>query len=68
MCVACSRNFEGLSMTDERPTKEEGIYEYIHVGSIRAQLCPLCKSVMSDMPGSRDAVCHNCGYKDPCCE
>ncbi len=35
---------------------------------IRTQLCPLCEKEMGDMPGSRDAVCHNCGFKDPCCE
>ena len=35
---------------------------------LRTQLCPVCKHPIGDMPGSRDAVCHNCGYKDPCCE
>jgi hypothetical protein len=47
---------------------EEGIYEYIETSTTRVQLCPLCKEIMSDMPGTRDAVCKNCGYKDPCCE
>lgn len=50
-------------------TEEEGIYEYARVsGSLVGQLCPVCKESMGLMPGSRDAVCHNCGYKDPCCE
>lgn len=35
---------------------------------IRAQDCPNCGESMGDMPGSRDAVCHSCGFKDPCCE
>ena len=35
---------------------------------LRTQKCPQCKNEMGDMPGSRDAVCHNCGFKDPCCE
>lgn len=35
---------------------------------LRTQECPLCKEPMGDMPGSRDAYCSNCGYKDPCCE
>jgi hypothetical protein len=49
--------------------RTEGIYEYIEEGtSIFAQLCPVCKGLMGIMPGSRDAVCHACGYKDPCCE
>ncbi len=38
------------------------------LGILRTQLCPVCKTPMGDMPGSRDAVCHNCGFKDPCCE
>lgn len=50
-------------------THEEGIYEYIKTGKQAiSQLCPLCKEEIGLMPGSRDAVCHNCGYKDPCCE
>lgn len=48
-------------------TRVEGIYEY--VDDLRhVQLCPVCKSPMSDMPGTPDAICKNCGYKDPCCE
>lgn len=39
-----------------------------NINSLRTQLCPVCKTPMGDMPGSRDAVCHNCGFKDPCCE
>lgn len=43
----------------------DGIYSSI---TIRTQECPVCNEPMGDMPGSRDAVCHNCGFKDPCCE
>jgi predicted RNA-binding Zn-ribbon protein involved in translation (DUF1610 family) len=32
------------------------------------QLCPKCGSLIGIVKGSRDAVCQNCGYKDPCCE
>ncbi len=32
------------------------------------QLCPKCGSLIGNIKGSRDAVCGNCGYKDPCCE
>ena len=35
---------------------------------LRLQSCPSCSFPMGDMPGSRDAYCQNCGYKDPCCE
>jgi len=48
--------------------KDSSIYEYLNIKGIRFQLCPVCKSEMGDMPGSRDAVCPECGYKDPCCE
>jgi hypothetical protein len=51
-------------------TTVEGVYEYItdvHNNPVE-QLCPVCKEGMGLMPGTRDAVCHNCGYKDPCCE
>lgn len=51
-------------------TKEEGIYEYtIEDGTnLKGQLCPLCKYPIGLLPGSLDAICKNCGYKDPCCE
>lgn len=35
---------------------------------LRLQNCPSCDNLMGDMPGSRDAYCKTCGYKDPCCE
>jgi len=35
---------------------------------IRHQSCPVCLSPIGDMPGSHDAFCHTCGFKDPCCE
>lgn len=38
------------------------------LGLMRTQNCPVCNALMGDMPGTRDAVCKNCGFKDPCCE
>ncbi len=35
---------------------------------LRTQLCIICETPMGDMPGTRDAYCPNCGFKDPCCE
>jgi transposase len=35
---------------------------------IPTQNCPLCGNIISALPGTRDAICQNCGYKDPCCE
>ena len=57
-----------MENTDPIQTKKEGVYEYFESINIRGQLCIICKTPMSDMPGTRDATCHNCGYKDPCCE
>lgn len=39
-----------------------------YIGILRIQHCPVCEKEMGDMPGMCDAVCHNCGFKDPCCE
>lgn len=48
---------------------ENSVYEYkTNRYDACAQLCPVCKGEIGLMPGSRDAVCHNCGFKDPCCE
>lgn len=30
--------------------------------------CPLCHEPISVFPGTRDAICQNCGYKEPCCD
>ena len=30
--------------------------------------CPVCGKKIGVVAGSRDAVCKNCGFKDPCCE
>ena len=39
-----------------------------HREGLRLKGCPNCSALMGDMPGSRDAYCPNCGFKDPCCE
>lgn len=38
------------------------------VGNTPSQECPKCKSLIGVLAGSIDAICKNCGYKDPCCE
>jgi DNA-directed RNA polymerase subunit RPC12/RpoP len=30
--------------------------------------CPVCGEKISAVPGTRDALCQNCGYKEPCCD
>lgn len=42
--------------------------EPIEIVNKDLQLCPSCGDLMGIMPGSRDAYCQNCGFKDPCCE
>lgn len=32
------------------------------------QDCPVCGSKIGVVAGSKDAICTNCGFKDPCCE
>ncbi len=32
------------------------------------QSCPQCGEKIGVVAGSKDAICSNCGFKDPCCE
>ena len=32
------------------------------------QNCPQCGYPIGVVAGSKDAICGNCGYKDPCCD
>lgn len=32
------------------------------------QDCPKCGFIIGALAGSVDAICKNCGFKDPCCE
>lgn len=32
------------------------------------QNCPVCGHKIGNVAGSKDAICTNCGFKDPCCE
>jgi ribosomal protein S14 len=32
------------------------------------QPCPNCGEPIGVLSGSFDAICKNCGFKDPCCE
>ncbi|KXK25824.1 MAG: hypothetical protein TR69_WS6001001430 [candidate division WS6 bacterium OLB20] len=34
----------------------------------KKQPCPQCGGLIGNINGTRDAVCKNCGFKDPCCE
>ena len=33
-----------------------------------SQPCPQCGEAIGLVAGSKDAICKNCGFKDPCCE
>jgi len=32
------------------------------------QPCPVCGEPIGVIAGSKEAICTNCGFKDPCCE
>lgn len=32
------------------------------------QPCLVCGEAIGVVAGSKDAICTNCGFKDPCCE
>jgi len=32
------------------------------------QDCPICENKIGIVAGSKEAICTNCGFKDPCCE
>lgn len=34
----------------------------------RLQLCPQCGYRIGNVAGTKEAICNNCGFKDPCCE
>ncbi|MBI4136876.1 hypothetical protein HY469_02325 [Candidatus Roizmanbacteria bacterium] len=56
----------------KQPARQVQHYSYSVDVDIRAyrpvQFCPVCSEVIGALAGSRDAICKNCGYKDPCCE
>lgn len=32
------------------------------------QPCPQCSNPIGVIAGTKEAICINCGFKDPCCE
>jgi hypothetical protein len=36
-------------------------------GAVQTQPCPVCGFPMVAIAGSKQAICRNCGYKEPCC-
>lgn len=34
----------------------------------KKQPCPKCGFLIGVVAGSKEAICRNCGFKDPCCE
>jgi predicted RNA-binding Zn-ribbon protein involved in translation (DUF1610 family) len=35
---------------------------------VDTQSCPICDNEIGIVAGGKDAICTNCGFKDPCCE
>lgn len=46
----------GKTAVNMRETQEE------------TQKCPVCGHEIGAVAGSKEAICTNCGFKDPCCE
>lgn len=36
--------------------------------NLASQPCPFCDFPIGVIAGSHEAICPNCGFKDPCCE
>lgn len=34
----------------------------------KKQPCPRCGELIGNINGTKEAICLNCGFKDPCCE
>lgn len=30
--------------------------------------CPICNFPIGKVAGTKEAICKNCGFKDPCCD
>ncbi len=38
------------------------------IEKLLSQKCPCCGFLIGVIAGSKEAICKNCGFKDPCCE
>lgn len=52
---------------------KKGVRNAMAVDTVNAktgetQDCPNCGNMIGAQAGSKEAICKNCGYKDPCCE
>lgn len=47
---------------------DQNIRENFDISKENLRECPSCGLVtLVGMPGGKDSICSNCGYKDPCC-
>lgn len=44
------------------------LFAGVPVRTKELQKCPRCGYEIGNVAGSKEAICRNCGYKDPCCE
>lgn len=65
---AVAYKYNNIKNMDKRKIKEKNFDNNLNKYNIPIQSCPLCGKIISAMPGTRDAICGNCGFKDPCCE
>lgn len=39
-----------------------------NIEKMETQPCPCCGFRIGIVAGTKDAICTNCGFKDPCCD
>lgn len=42
------------------------LFNFYSKGVEDSQPCPVCGFAIGAQAGSKEAICTNCGYKDPC--
>jgi len=41
--------------------------EQLETRAVPTEPCPVCGFPIAAIAGSKQAICQNCGYKEPCC-
>lgn len=63
----CKDGVKYLMKNSSAPSKPDS-QPVSHPQSNNFQPCLQCGSPIGVIAGSKEAICGNCGYKDPCCE
>lgn len=68
-CADNMRKFTHYEVKRSHNSRGEsgGVYDEFGVGVV-TRPCPSCRFPIGVVAGTKDAICKNCGFKDPCCE